>query len=440
MINRLKNFLLKNTSNKQTVAKNTIWLTVGEIGSRLLKLFVFAHAARVLGVNEWGIFSYGLALIGIFSILSDVGVNSILLREVAKKTKDIGTYISTGFFIKITLSFISALLLLGTTLFIDNEAIKSLLPFITIVLFIDSTREFGFALNRASEKMETEAIVKLLTNALLLVTAIITIKQSPTAISLTVAYIVSGVLSLILLSYILRKYFSDLTFSFNTPFIKKMFIEAWPVGVVAIYGTILSSIDTIILGWIRPATEVGYYAAAQKPLQLLWLVPGLLGTALLPTLSRIATQDTQKFSSVLSRTISAAIAVMVPMVLICILFANFIIVLLFGINFAPAAPLLQISAIGALAIIPSIFISNALLAYGKQKLTIRFIALGALSNIVISFLLIPYYGMYGAAISYTLSQIISNVFIVQQTKNIPGFKIIPSGKLLLTDVRNIFNR
>ena len=42
---QLKQFLFSNTSNKQTALKNSFWLTVSEVGSRLIKLAVFVYAA-----------------------------------------------------------------------------------------------------------------------------------------------------------------------------------------------------------------------------------------------------------------------------------------------------------------------------------------------------------------------------------------------------------
>jgi len=50
---KIKNFLFKNTSTKQTVAKNTAWLFIGEMLGRILKLVVIVFATRVLGVNGW---------------------------------------------------------------------------------------------------------------------------------------------------------------------------------------------------------------------------------------------------------------------------------------------------------------------------------------------------------------------------------------------------
>lgn len=416
MFKKIKNFLLQNTSDKQTVIKNTIWLSIGEIGVRVLKLALFIYAARVLGVTEWGIFSYALAMIGIFSIFSDIGINSILLREVAQKTEKVSLYISHGFFIKLGLSIISSLLLVGFTLIFGKESIKEIIPIVAILLFIDSMREFGFALNRATEKMETEAFVKIISTIILITTSGIAIYKSPTAQSLIFGYVIGASIGIVLLFISIKKFYIHISLNIKKDTVLFVLKEAFPIGIVAVFGTILISTDTLILGQLRDMTEVGYYTAAQKPLQVLSILPVLIASALLPLLSRTAKIDNDRFNIVLRKTMLASVVIISIPTILCILFAPFIITKLFGIEYSPAIIPLQIIAISAIASIPSIFFSNALIAKGKQKLLIRFFIIGGLTNIILSLSLIPQYGMYGAAIAYTCAQIISNTYFMTKAK------------------------
>ncbi len=434
---RFKQFLFTNRSAKQTVAKNTFWLFVGELGSKLLKLGIFGYGARMLGTNEWGVFSYGLALIGVFSIFSDIGINAVLQREVARKTGVVDSYLSAAFFLKATLSLISALVLYTVSFFVHSNAIAIIIPLISVLLFIDSIREFGYAVNRAHEQMETEALIKLCTNALIAGIAFLLIRHTPNASALLQAYIYAGIVGLIFLYFTMRPYIKALRLQNDHVLLRTIMREAWPIGIVAMFGTILSSIDTLLLGWFTDSGQVGLYAAAQKPVQLVWLIPGLLATALLPLLSRNAHTHDETFVKALGRTVTATLALMVPVIFVTIVGAKYIITVLFGNGYIQAIPLLQIISIGTLVTIPSIFLSNALLAYGKQKLTLRFIAIGAVSNVILSLILIPHYHMYGAALSYTLSQLISNVYMVIVCRTIPALRFTLSIRHLKEDILSI---
>ena len=77
---RIKEFLFENQNTRQTIAKNTFWLSFGEITGRLLRLGIVIYAARILGAAGWGVFSYLTSLAAVFTIFTDVGLGAVLIR------------------------------------------------------------------------------------------------------------------------------------------------------------------------------------------------------------------------------------------------------------------------------------------------------------------------------------------------------------------------
>ena len=69
MFKKIKQFLFKNSSAKQTVAKNTFWLSVSNFGGRIIKAVIIIYAARVLGTAGYGVFSYALTLASFLTLL-----------------------------------------------------------------------------------------------------------------------------------------------------------------------------------------------------------------------------------------------------------------------------------------------------------------------------------------------------------------------------------
>src|SRR5262249_31095325 len=88
MFQRIKSFLFENKSAKQTVAKNTVWLSISNFGGRLLKAIVIIYGARVLGAAGYGTYSYAVTLAGFFTIFIDPGINYVLVRDGAKGSDD----------------------------------------------------------------------------------------------------------------------------------------------------------------------------------------------------------------------------------------------------------------------------------------------------------------------------------------------------------------
>ncbi len=437
-MNRLRTFLFKNKNTKQIVAKNTTWLFVGEIGMRLLKLIIFIYAARTLGANEWGIFSYSLAVMSVFGIISDIGMNAVLLRETAKKHNS-EQYIATGFFLKLTLSVISSLALLSLLFFLNTNAVRILIPITAVMLFLDSMREFGFAISRAFEKMEVEAMIKIIGTGVLVVFGLIFISRHATALSLAYAYVVGGIIGVTLMFFSIRSHLANLgrpTMNILMSFLK----EGWPLAVVSTLGIVMINIDTIILGWFKDAAEIGIYAAAQKPIQILFVIPGLISTALLPLFSRLVSSNKEHMRIVLDRSINFSIGIALPIAIMGFILGGPIILLLFGTQYAAAIIPFKIMSLAVITVAPGTIMSNAIFAEGRQKYLVQVIAVGVLVNIIICLTLIPRFGLYGASIAITGAQLLANAFMILIVRNIPTLRftfqikriVFACGAMLLT--------
>ena len=107
MIRRIKSFLFVNNSLSQTLIKNTFWLFLGEVISRLLKFFLVLYAARILGVAGWGIFAYAISVVSLFFIFADLGLDRLIIREISKDSLEKMRYLSTAFFFRLILLIIN---------------------------------------------------------------------------------------------------------------------------------------------------------------------------------------------------------------------------------------------------------------------------------------------------------------------------------------------
>jgi len=81
----LENLLFTNISPKQTFLKNSFWLLLAQIISRLFKLILVLVSARLLGPTGFGTFSYILSIVTFFFMFADWGVNTLLVRDFQQK-------------------------------------------------------------------------------------------------------------------------------------------------------------------------------------------------------------------------------------------------------------------------------------------------------------------------------------------------------------------
>lgn len=422
MFNRIKKFLFENQSLRQTVIKNAFWLNFGEITSRFIRAIIIIYAARIIGAAGYGVFSYALNLAGLFTIFSDIGVSSILTREAAKNFETRTQYLSTAFFIKLCLIALSIIMVIFLAPFFTKikESIP-LLPVIAFLLAFDSLRDFAFSFVRALEKMQVEAAVKIFTNTAIVALGFLALFISATSRSFTIGYTLGSGLGLAAVIWILRNEFGKIFSHFRKELIYPILSSAWPFALFGLLGGIMINTDMIMLGWYRSAQDLGFYAAAYRPIQLSWIFPTLLAGSFFPILSRLAHKDNEKFRFIFEKSMAVVFLVGLPLVAGGLALSRDFIGIIFGNEYLPAIPCFQILLLTILLVFPGSLIGNAIFCYDKQKGLIGYFLLGALGNIAFNFLLIPIWGISGAAISTIITQIISNGFSWRKMKKINNF-------------------
>lgn len=426
---RVKKFLFVNTSNKQTVVKNTFWLFLSEISGRLLKMGLVIYAARVLGVSGWGIFSYTISVGSLLMIFSDIGIGDLVIREATQKKDGYKKYVSTALLLKIILLLSSTILLIFIGPFISHipEA-RTIFPIVALVLFFDSMRELGLSINRISEKMERDMIVKIVTNSIIFGLGIILLKIKLAPESIAIAYAIGSAMGFITVAFIIRKDFTKLISKIDIKIFKLIIKTTWPFAFIVLIGTIMGNIDIYMLGIWRNSTEIGLYSAVQRIQQFILIIPSTIAVAVFPLMSRLANIDNEQFKLVFKKTISLIMIIGLPLALGGILLANQIVPLIFGPDYSGAIPILRILMAMLLFSFPLFLLSNVIFAYNRQKELVKAYSTGIIANILLNLLLVPKFGAMGSAIATLISTLTIIIIIWGKIKIISYFEIMPQIK------------
>jgi O-antigen/teichoic acid export membrane protein len=424
LFSQIHDWLLNNKTTEQKIAKNTFWLFFGQIFGRLTRVAIIIYAARVLGPASWGAFSYAMGLVAFMTIFSDIGVSAIVTRESSKDPARSQAYFSTALAMKLVLLVIGTLILVFGAPYITNiEEAKALMPLIALVLIFDSLRNFGFAINRSEEKMEREGINEVVTNVAITIFGFVALLRSTSSFALTAAYAAATGFGFFLIAWQLKSYFRGLLAHFDMKLIKPILEMAWPFALASSLGAIMINTDTIMIGWLRSAEEVGFYSAALRPVQLLYVLPTLFAASLFPTFTKLARQNDAEFTRILETALTVSLLIALPIAFGGIIIGDQFINLLFGSEYQNAILPFQILILTTLIVFPSAIISNAIFSYNEQKKFVTFSSLGAGGNIVFNFLLIPYFGIAGCAVSTIFTQLIANGFIWKKMKEVNRFSI-----------------
>jgi O-antigen/teichoic acid export membrane protein len=432
MYKKIKLFLFENQTIKQTVAKNTFWLFFGQISGRLLRTGLIIYAARILGPSSWGAFSYVMTLVAFMTIFSDMGMGAIVTRESSKNPDLSKKYFSTVFCLKAILLAAGMLLLaFGGTYFTNIPEARTLMPLAALILFFDSLRNFGFVISRAKEKMQLEAINEIITNFVITVLGLIFLCLIPTSWSLVIAYINGVAIGFIAVVLMLKDHFFSSLINFDKTLVKPILKDSLPFALASFLGAIMINTDLIMIGWMRSADDVGFYSAAQKPVQVFYTIASLFAVSIFPALTKTLKDNLEKGGKILEQAVSMSLLAAIPLSLGGMILANQIINLVFGAQYLAATASFQILMLTLLIIFPSVIVSNSILAHGQQKNFVAFSLIGAGGNIVFNFLLIPVWGIAGASISTVLTQIIANYFIWKKMQSVNPFSVLPNIKKMI---------
>ncbi|MEK7162810.1 MAG: flippase [Patescibacteria group bacterium] len=425
MIRKIKNlFFFETKTIRGTIFKNFIWLFTGNVGSRLLKAVIVIYAARKLGVEGYGVFSYALGLAGFFVFFKNIGVDSILTREVAKQPEKEHYYFSTAFWIEIVLLVITAFLIIFIAPFFSGvEGAILLLPFVALILIFDDLKDFFVAFFRGKNRMDLEAFVVVAVNIALALFGFIALYFWASPKSFTISNMIASFIGVIVATFLLKPFIRGISKNFSKNLIMPILKSAWPFAIGGFASTFLFNVDIIMLGWWRGVDEIGLYSATQKIVGIFAIFPGFIATATLPSLSLLAHSDPLKIKNVLEGSFKIIFIISFPLVIGGILLSGQIMGFLFGPSYLPATGAFIILLISILAVHIMPILTNLLFIFDKQAKTINYAIIVSICNIALNFLLIPNYGIEGAALATLISFFIYAFLLWQIGKKIYNFKI-----------------
>ncbi len=184
---------------------------------------------------------------------------------------------------------------------------------------------------------------------------------------------------------------------------------AAPIGIAAVFSTVLFRADMAMLAVIKSAETVGEYAAAYRLFETTLFLTWGIGSAVYPVYSRLGPGRSPEVLLVFERTLKLLVALTLPLAVGAVILADPLVDVLYGSAYDASAGALALLA-PAIALYPFAYIGGLLLvSQHRQGVLAPIYALVAAENILLNLVLIPTHSLYGAAIGTSLSQILVTV-------------------------------
>lgn len=401
-------------STRKSVSRNFLALGSGEVISRLLAFAAIIYVARILGADNYGVIAFAVGINLYFSRIADFAIEWIGAREIARNQQSFEKLAAAIMGVRLTFSFIIATVsILLTWLFLpDPERYVLILYLVSMIPIAANTKWIHMGL----EDAKPVGLSRIIGEALGLAVILFLLTPAAELWVPPVALVASESIMAAYLIITLRQRGYRLNLSLDMAVALPIFKSALPVLINLMLGLLIYNSDLIFLRMFRDSEHVGYYAAAYMLISFINNLGLSYGMSLLPALTRLGTgTDGEK---VLYHTALAHIyAACLPLSVGGYLLADAIILQGFGDGYSGSALILQV----LIWTIPMSMIRNvpwaALIARGRQDLLMKAILYAALANIILNILLIPMYGMLGAAAATIATEIVAGYFMHSYAAN-----------------------
>lgn len=396
---------LNNSDGIKKYIFNTSWL-FAEQGLRILSsIFVGVWVARYLGPESFGILSYSIAFTAIFAGIAKLGLDGVIVRELLNHPEKSEIYLGTSFWLRILGALFVMGLMAVILLFTSNDATTNLFIFIIAIgLFFQSFEvvDFYFQSQVLAKIVSICKVIQLMLSSIIKIylvynnTELIWFVLVTTfdALSLAVSY---------LIAYKLQKK-PDFLKHFDFSIAKQLLKDSWPLVFSAIVVMIYVRIDQIMIKEMLGEYEVGIYSAAVRLSEAFYFIPLLLNSSLFPAIINAKRQSEELYVERLQRLYTFAVWMAITIALLMTFLSDWLTVSLFGQAYQEAGQVLVIHIWAGIFVFMGVASANWFIVENEQKLAFWRTFSGMIVNVVLNFILIPNYGLRGAAFATLLSQ------------------------------------
>lgn len=405
--------------------KNTGWL----LAEKLIRIFfgftVNILLVRYLGAEDFGVFSYALSYVGLFTALATLGLDSIITRELVNRPHEKNKILGSVFILRLigaSTAFILIFIMLTVTG--ENAVNKTAILILSTGMFFQSFYVIEYFFH-SQIKGKFVAIVQ---SSSIVITSLIKLYFIFSGASLISFIIVQAAEIMIIAAGFVLTFKFQKEKIFNWKFDKilsiKLLKDAWPLILAGVVVGIYVRIDQIMIEKMLNSTELGFYAAAVRLCEVWYFIPMVITTSLFPAILNAKNSDENLYQSRLQKLYDLMAFISIGIALPVTFLSGFIMSTLYGSEFIVGSTVLTIYIWAGVPTFLGVASSQYLISENLTKISFYRTTIGLIANIFLNLILIPKYGINGAAYATLISYSIATLSIGTNKKTFPQLVLI----------------
>ena len=379
------------------------WVMSEKIVRMIFNFFVVIYVARTLGAEDFGVLSYCLSIVGLLLVFGSLGLEDIVVKSIVN-SKNYYVYLGTA----ITLRFIGCVFIIIVSIIYSYFHQSWKIALIIFILALSNLfRPFSVIeyYYKAHVLGKWISIANFFSFSISSFLKVIFCFYDFGLIYVAAAYALEALF--LAVAYIFSAFYTNLRltrFRFDFKTAVKLLYQSWPLIFSGFVISIYMKIDQVMIGQMLSSAEVGKYAIAVKLSEVWYMVPIVITSTLFPAILDIKNDNPDKYKLKMLQLYSGFLWFSMFISVLVTLFSELIIKNLLGSDFVGSSIVLSIHIWTSIFVFLGVASGKWLVAEGLQIYSLYRACFGALLNVFLNFLLIPKYGIIGAAIATLVAQ------------------------------------
>lgn len=373
------------------------------------------YTTRYLGSERYGILSFAIAFASITLFLADIGIASVIVRDVARDKARTQKYLSNSIYLKIILAALTLVSTAAIGFALDYPlSTMQIVLVISASLIIVSFSSIISSILQAYEVMEYLSLGSVIYNLTMLILALLAIHSGMDVYGFSYVYLISSIIFLgYYVAIALRKIPLpkwDIDFAFWKYIIK----EAIPFGLSQVFVRVYYYIDTVMISLMisNPNEVMGWYNAAYRMVLVLAFIPVTFLGSIYPIMSKYYVTSDKYLGFIFERSFKYLMTISIPIGVGTAVLGNQLIQLIYGQDYAPSAIALQILIWSEVFIFLNAVFGNLFNSINRQGIVAKQTILATALNIILNLFLIPKYSYVGASAATVATQAFAFIFLM----------------------------
>lgn len=386
----------------KSILRNIFSITTGQAFSIVFNFLSITLAARYLGVDSFGKFSYLMAIVLILSKFIDFGFAPIVFRELSTNKKSFAL-LNTAIVIRGIFFFVVLLIFNAGLLLFSFNKIEIILSNILIFNTFLSTKFISFRelLDlpfKVNLTMHYPMMIMLIDNTILLLLVLAMPFVNGDITYFVTVYVLSNIPGFLLMLLLLKKKYNFKP-EFNIQKVKWLFITSLPLYGFVLVDILYQQLELLFLNYFHGYYEVGIYSAGLRLVMPLLIFPSAIIHTVFPIITNNVSTN-KKQNEIIVNTVFKILFFFSFILSVGVVFkASSIIELVFGTEYSEAAIPVAILFFAQIFVYYNFFCTNLTIIYNKQIWNIFFMIALLIGNTLLNIFLIPQFSFTGAGIS-----------------------------------------